>query len=447
MPDYIAEFTVKPASHATEFMQLIAGISQGLKADANLSIEGVAVSVVQQPSGQVQAILTYRSHEMDRQWHTTALVTRTDNCAWVRVEMLPVNQVSSLYRPGKPAIIDVLLDSLGSTGDLPFVAQKSAIDVSNRYVAHVERLVAGTSSAELPVLYATAEFLNSKALNESELVNRLYGLALVFIESDKHVSKKLKKRLTSNGTTPPLWPACLIWPGNEVSAPAMSCVRQWEELKGALSGNTLLATLEDLLQDAVSHRQPCNRARWTEASQILFTDTGKELAPPTPAKASVLADLGAESADQNKTADMRRTTLLDLKSSSEQDMVEGETLEMVLDAIEHYLQYKLQSDPDKEAESCRRADVLKAVLSANTLSTRTLEQYKSRLKKILDGTRGINRETESALRKIGIHVTHGGKHPKLTLGQDTRYVLTAPSSSSDNQAWHNVLRDIERKFF
>ena len=139
--------------------------------------------------------------------------------------------------------------------------------------------------------------------------------------------------------------------------------------------------------------------------------------------------------------------MLGLHSGDELDVVEDETLEMILDAIDHYLQYKLQSDPDRGAEPCRRADVLKGVLAANVLPAKNLELYRNRVSRALDGTRGINKETESALRKLGIHVKRGGKHHKLTLGEDTRYVLTAPSSSSDVQAWRNVVRDIERKFF
>ena len=217
MAYYIAEFPVDPATHATEFVELIASVASELEGDNIRALENVAVSVVHQGAGNVLAIVTYRSHELDMDWHTTALVTRDDNGARVRVEMLPVDQRSNLYQPSKPAIIDILLDSLGSAGEPPFLHRRAAVEISSKYVAHVERLLAGTANTQLPVLFTTKDFLAERALQEDMLVDRLYGLAVVFIESDKHVSKKLKKRLTANQTLPPLWPACLIWPGNDSS--------------------------------------------------------------------------------------------------------------------------------------------------------------------------------------------------------------------------------------
>ena len=139
--------------------------------------------------------------------------------------------------------------------------------------------------------------------------------------------------------------------------------------------------------------------------------------------------------------------LLLVPCASEQDFVEYESREMVLDAVEYYMKSKLESDPDKASESCRRADVLNAVLKANPLPVKPIEQRRNSVRNILKGKRSINKETESQLRKIGIRVSQGGKHPKLTLEADSRYVLTAPSSSSDRQAWHYLVRDIARKFF
>jgi len=127
--------------------------------------------------------------------------------------------------------------------------------------------------------------------------------------------------------------------------------------------------------------------------------------------------------------------------------VQDEALELVLDAIENYVKTKLVSDPNSKVEPYRRADVLQAILGANSLSNAQLAYNQEQASTILCGTSSINSETESALHKIGIRIKRGGKHPKLIYGKDDRYVLTTASTGSDIKGCRNLVADIKRKYF
>ena len=85
-------------------------------------------------------------------------------------------------------------------------------------------------------------------------------------------------------------------------------------------------------------------------------------------------------------------------------------------------------------------------VDATILQDTQVAANRTKVRSILSGTRSINKETESDLQKMGIHVKRGGKHPKLFLAQDHRYKVTAPSSGSDVNGWQNVVRELNKVF-
>ena len=450
MARYVTNFPVDQAVNSTQFLKRLTSLATGAALQDVDTKDGVGFSTMHTAALGLHAVLSYKSVEHNGTWHTTALITRDNQNATVRVEMLPLDQSAEINRPRKPVVIDILLDELGATGELPFKTANCVVKISNQYVPHCERLAQGTSDSVLPVFYTTKDFLNGKQLDQDEIARRLYGLAHVFVESDKHVRKNLQKRLKAVDSKVSLWPACIIWPCKEGVAPASMSF----EVHGD-TGDAFISTLEDTLQNTVGNPQCCNKADWLIASTALFDCAGMrhDNAPSRNLQIAPIAastQIRAKEIPTNDTSSgnsISETQLLTVQCDDSKGLNKEELLEVVIDAIGDSLNYRFASDPDKENQFKRRADVLKGLLDSNSLQVRHMKEKNEKVAKILRGKRGIDKPTEQALAKVGITVTRGGKHPKLSLDTSKRYVTTAPSTSSDMQAWKNLVADIGRKFF
>lgn len=447
MGHYIAEFTVDPESSLLLFLESFNRLVTGSELQSIATSEGVTSSVVHHNDGRINAILCYcERDDKNGDWRITAAISRTDSYANIRVEVRPLSGSIDLYRPRKPAIITLLLDGLKPVGELPFKASKSAFVVSNNYIAHIERLVAGTSQSDSPVIYTTKEFLASKGVEPDELAQRLYGLAYVLIERDKHMGKNLRKRLERQYKQLELWPASLLLPEEPVAKKRIVCLDSIEA-----SGDAFLVNIESLLQESIVNSELQNETAWMTSNALLWTDGKDQTQAIEPAKNTVAVTITTEqtvsTTESTKQNDSSDSKFFQLQHGKEHNFVEDEALEMVLDAIDYYVRKKLIVDTDDGTRPCRRADVLQAVLDATILQDTQVAANRTKVRSILSGTRSINKETESDLQKMGIHVKRGGKHPKLFLAQDHRYKVTAPSSGSDVNGWQNVVRELNKVFF
>ena len=448
MANYIAEFPIDPATDGNVFLQRLTTLATSRVLLDEEMHEAMTFSIVHSAEHTITALFKYESVEHERRWHTSALITRNDENSFVRVEVLPLDKTAELYRPQKPLIIDVLLDALDSTGTPPFKATSAALNISNKFLPHCERLVKGTSNAYLPVFYATKDFIIERKLDQDDIAKRLYGLAHVFIEGDKYVRRNLQKRLKTIDNANTLWPACLLWPcNNGATHPPINFYSEKE------TGVVFINSLENTLQDKANNSELCNKSAWLMVSDVLFDacDTPRSNAPAVTLQTAPVTASKQKSTQAIQLKESANDTVnphcLTLQYDDSRDLESDELLEIVLDAINDSLKQKLASDPDKGNQFKRRVDILKALLDSNSLPVKPLKEKKEKVDRILRGKRGIDKPSEQALAKIGIRVTHGGKHPKLSLEDSKRYVTTAPSTSSDSQSWKNLVAEIGRKFF
>ncbi|MFK8080519.1 MAG: hypothetical protein AB8B97_09550 [Granulosicoccus sp.] len=460
MAHSIIEFQVDPASDAGQFLELLTLMTTGPDLQQLATHNGVTSSITQHPDGRVDAMLGYRvREEQGHEWQVTAHIRRMDESASVRVETTPLNTSSSLHHPQKPALVSVLLNSLGSHGIAPFKASASAFTVTQTYVPHMAGLMSGTGTnqPDCPVVYVSKSFLAGKMLDADELAQRLYGMAYLWVEDNKHVGQKLQKLLAKQNATFKISPCCLCLP----DAPGIEHRVVFIDDIDA-SGEECAASIEKLVQQSITRDVPRNASSWITANEDIWgahaapeqditahnfeTTSASNEKAPSKITDSAVKDMPTKQSVQNRQRDYVGGNSVVLLRGNVTDNVQNEALEMVLDAIDNYLKTKVASD-EKADEPIRRADVLQAILTANVLPDRPLASRRKKIKSILTGERDIKGETESALQKIGIRVKHGGKHPKLILGDDTRYVLTASSSGSDVNGWRNVVKEINRRFF
>ena len=265
MAKFTALFPVQPAPTARQFLERVTDSSLMDSLVVSEGVSEVSTSLNHCSSGKVTALITYNSNDNDAQWQTSALIARNDTRATVRVETQPLNQHSNLFTPAKPVIVDMLLDCFGSDIKPPFKLQKTATAVTNTYVPHIVSLVEGSSDTELPVVYATAEYLEQISVDAEVLAHHMYGMAHVFLETDKHIKKKIQSQINKKDIGVKLWRACVLWPQHFNDNQSVTQLDDNLE-----SGEAFIRAIRALLQAGLPDQQLSIAAEWSKVNNSVI---------------------------------------------------------------------------------------------------------------------------------------------------------------------------------
>jgi len=445
MASTVFEIALTPGESINQFVCALTSFMTSPALDQLPTTSGMDLSIEKGADGIVRASMAYLFSQDDIVWSTCVSLVRNDLKATARIDVTPTDLSSDLHHPPKPEILELLLDALGEAGEGLFKNERVAKAIANTKVPQLESLIEGTSTASIPVCYVTSAFASSRNLDINTLAERLYGVAHVIVESNKHVGKKLEKRLRDNHSFS-LRSACVLWPaGVKAQSPIMlDEVEEGGEAFCVYLEKKLLSYLPSAVAPEQTNIEIINNENRPDNSQPLRTQIRSSSDDAVNAKVqeSTATDVNTEC---SQCADS--SICIGVKFGSEYEFYENEALEMVLDAVQKYVDTAFVSGADKGVQPCRRADVLQAVLDSSSIKVRNVARHREEVRQILTGKRRINQETSSALRKIGVHTEAGGKHPKLKLFGDSRYIVTAASTGSDINGSSNLIADIRRKFF
>ena len=85
-------------------------------------------------------------------------------------------------------------------------------------------------------------------------------------------------------------------------------------------------------------------------------------------------------------------------------------------------------------------------MDSNNFEHLTDEREKE-IKRILKGYSGMSGSLRSSLQDLGFTISEDGKHYKLRLGDDPRYMVTLAKTPSDHREGENASATIIRNMF
>ena len=120
----------------------------------------------------------------------------------------------------------------------------------------------------------------------------------------------------------------------------------------------------------------------------------------------------------------------------EEDLYEGEIRDTVLTALSEFL--------NSSEKATRRADVISDILDNNEYQHLS-EDRKQRIKALFKGYKNLTGVMRQELQSMGFEITEAGKHYKITLRGDPRYMVTIGKTPSDNRSGANNAALISKK--
>ena len=120
----------------------------------------------------------------------------------------------------------------------------------------------------------------------------------------------------------------------------------------------------------------------------------------------------------------------------EEDLYEGEIRDTVLTALSEFL--------NSSEKATRRADVISDILDNNEYQHLS-EERKQRIKALFKGYKNLTGVMRQELQSMGFEITEAGKHYKITLRGDPRYMVTIGKTPSDNRSGANNAALISKK--
>jgi len=125
----------------------------------------------------------------------------------------------------------------------------------------------------------------------------------------------------------------------------------------------------------------------------------------------------------------------------------GDEKEFYDDEIRDILLGILEDARAQMKEGTRRSDILTDILQNNPYQ-RLAEKRKEHVKNLYKGFSSVTGAIRQGLRELGIEISKGdGKHYKLTMGDDQRYIVTISKTPSDRRAGDNCAAEICKKMF
>ena len=122
----------------------------------------------------------------------------------------------------------------------------------------------------------------------------------------------------------------------------------------------------------------------------------------------------------------------------EEDMYPGEIKDIILSAVEAYL---LQA-----VDGSRRQDVLSDVLEANNYE-HLANDRKNAIKRLFKGYNSMSTTIRQELMDMGFTISDDGKHYKIRMNDDSRYLVTISKTASDHKTGENTAATIIRQMF
>lgn len=403
-------------------------------------------SLVEESAG-----IRYSKREKSLQWTTTAIFSRKDNECWlgIRVEC-DSNHPSARIPPGKkPLLPKIILRELGGGLDGYLKVSNSPLNLDNADIDVAAGLISGKLDCYLPIVYVSSSFQGEYVIDPERMAIQLEGMAHVVVEPNRPFSVRLQEEVKSEnvygGAVGVYWPdgggRRAFFSGPQFDSAGSIAHAILDEVRIALTNRRPLRRCTwAYLQQTASHRK-LEQLRISGSDELkTYIETfDKEIR----AKDDQLADAESEIArlrNELRILEARSpaggSSLL--RNGKEQDFYPEETYSIVREALEDAC--------TRVPGDSRRLHILEGILEANAPSEGS-RRLRIMLKKLLRGSRGMNKKIRSGLEEFGFSIRSDGKHYKLIFQGDDRYTFTLPKSGSDHRGGLNSASDIGRLLF
>ncbi|WP_369977415.1 hypothetical protein [Xanthomonas bundabergensis] len=417
--------------------------------DFILGDERVSTLIVSGGGESISAGIRYSQISDEKiEWVTTLSCTRIDEKIFVGVQVSCDKEggVPRLPPARKPHLIKMLLGELGGgdDGDIP-VADK-AIPLPDSSPAVAAALMTGEARNSLPIIYISRGYDERLGLDPERLVRFVSGAAHVVCEPSRRFSISLRslvgRAAVYGGNIGIYWPdGAERWnffpvPGEN---PKELILDIWRSVRNASVHRRVPSKLGWLYlrEQLAKHRIELVRNQGNADVEAYTKAFDDEIS----AKQDRIDELERELARALATSSRPQGAATGgelLKSGPERDFYDGETIDILIDALE---QYKGYVPPES-----RRLHLIDSLLKVNDRRGNG-GRIDSEIKAALRSYKDMDRATRKVLEEFGFSISEDGKHYKVVYHDDARYAFTIAKTASDHRAGLNIAGEISRKIF
>jgi hypothetical protein len=415
---------------------------------------------LRQETERVEALLSARAGEeiaafkhvkIDDQieWTTVVVFSKNPDSCWVGIRTSRESSQAQLGLPPakKPFIVKTLLRDLGGGLDGELYVSDTPHNLKSNDLGTAARLLNGDADNYLPAVYISRTFDDRLLIDPLPLARELAGLAHVVVEPNREFSRRLQPDVASKNVYG--GSAGVYWPNGQYYRYYLNEATPTEFDVRRLIASRLRASL--------LNRRPLARCTWARAEAEVARDAFEALRQSGSADVDeYIREFDAEIRAKDKQLEEAEEeigrlkaqgrphwtepqgTSISLKTGSEREFIEGELLEIVLDA--------LRTAADQVQADGRRQHVLRSLCEHGANAT-PLKERRDQLKAVLRQYSTMDRDTAKTLEALGFSISEDGKHYKLTYMGDERYVFTLPKSGSDHRGGLNAASDIGKRVY
>ena len=322
---------------------------------------------------------------------------------------------------------------------------REAHEITEDNVSLIADVTKGRIEHQLPVVYVSKTFDNSDPVNLEKMCKRLKGAAHILVQKDRQSNDGFLDAcgdsLEINGTIGIYFPndslGHNVFPyrfrreSGQLLDIVVNNVLKYGVLQRIDNLYTWQGVNNSLLKDRFSSKktelQEAEDARKQAKNEVdkvyeVFEDdiSSREQ------KIEQLISDNKKLENDNKALWARLEKKDDIPvivQGNEEELYVGEIKEIILELVADAL-------PKLDPKS-RKEHVLRDVLNSNQYE-KLLAQKRERVKKLLKTYSGMSESLKHDLEALGLTITGEGKHYKITLADDPRYLVTIPKTPGDS---------------
>ena len=360
-----------------------------------------------------------------------------------------------------PYFVSLLINKklLKDDGLLPITREPFVIEKNN--IGILVDIICGRVSYNLPVVYVSKTKYDQYPVSVGKLANQLRGIAHVLVQQDGWTNYDIRRLCESKneyygaiGIYYPLAPAKHtrflydeIHPNGDMLAEKtiheIFSYSNSKEIPTLYTWNGVTSSLlTDRLKSQIKERQDAEKAqKQAQDEKEQYIDAFDEDLEKYKRQIENLAKQNEALMIENqglrtKLDEMDKVPALLL--GNEKDYYAGEIKEHLLSVLSDAL--------TNIEQNTRHFDIIQDIISNNYFEKKRTEKAND-IKRLFCGYNKMTSELRQELEAMGINIHEDGKHYKLTLLSDNRYIVTIAKTPSDNRAGKNCASIIVKKMF
>lgn len=327
--------------------------------------------------------------------------------------------------------------------------ERNALLITEENVSVLSDIVAGKVRYQLPVVYVSKTVYNKDPLSIDWLCSRLKGAAHVLLQADKQSNNCIREACDGNneynGAIGIYYPndvlghkRCIAKDGNEKNLidRVVAFVLKFSILQKVDKLYTWQGVSNSLLNDRLAsqreERLAAEQAR--DKAQNEVDDVYEALDEE-------LKTLQRQVEELTRTNEIQSCEIQGLRTKLAQadDMpiiVQGEEQEMYPGEIKDFILSVVADALPQVKPGTRRECVLKDILDSNRFEHLS-ETKRREVKRLFKGYTSMTNTIKQGLMELGFTISEDGRHYKVRLNNDTRYLATISKTASDHRTGEN----------